>query len=272
MTTTGNNKTPSYSVQALERALDILDCFTFDRREMSLIEIVRQTGLNKTTAKRLLSNLTYRKYLQQDPRTKRYKLGLRLFELGGIVFSSFSLRKAAAYPMSRLQNQTGSTILLGVVMENQLVYVDKREGNGMIRISSEIGWRRSLNFGMLGMVLMAYLDLENVDMILEEYPLVAYTPNSITDIHKFKVRLEEIRKQGYVIEMGEAVEGTIGIAAPIRDYTRKVIAALGLVLPVGQGTSKKAVNDLSNRVKEACDMISADLGYTGGNKESFLVD
>ena len=135
------HKKTSYTVQALERALNILDCFTFQKREMRLSEVVQETGLNKTTAKRLIANLAARGYLQQDPKSKHYQLGLRLFELGGIVFSSFSLRKAAAYPMSHLENSTGATVLLGAIMEDQLVYMDKREGKGMIRISSDIGWR-----------------------------------------------------------------------------------------------------------------------------------
>ena len=81
-----------YRVQALERALDILDCFSFQNREMTLSGIAEATGLNMTTAKRLISNLTNRGYLQQNQDTKSYQLGMRLFELGGIVFSSFSLR------------------------------------------------------------------------------------------------------------------------------------------------------------------------------------
>jgi DNA-binding IclR family transcriptional regulator len=147
-----NDKKSIYKVQALERALDILDCFSFQDRELSLTDVVQRTGLNKTTVKRLISNLTTRGYLQQDPQSKKYQLGMRLFELGGIVFSSFSLRQAASYPMTRLQNEAGATVLLGVSMEDQLVYVDKREGQGMIRVSSEVGWRRPLNYGMLGMI------------------------------------------------------------------------------------------------------------------------
>lgn len=73
------NEKSVYRVQSLERALDILNCFTFQNREMSLSEVVKLTKLNKTTAKRLISNLTYRGYLQQDLNTKRYQLGLRLF-------------------------------------------------------------------------------------------------------------------------------------------------------------------------------------------------
>jgi len=256
-----NHKEPLYKVQALERALDILDCFSFQNKEMRLSDVVNQTGLNKTTVKRLMANLTTRGYLKQDPRSKSYQLGLRLFELGGIVFSSFSLRKAAGYPMSRLQNATGATVLLGVMMEEQLVYMDKREGNGMIRISSDIGWRRPLHYGMLGMVLMAYLSAEKVRDVLKKCPLEYHTPYSISDEYAFKLRLEKIRKDGYIVEREEAVEGIVGIAAPIRDYSRQVVAALGVALPVGKLNEEERVKKIVDLVKNTTDAISSDLGY-----------
>jgi IclR family transcriptional regulator, KDG regulon repressor len=214
---------------------------------MNLSDMVKKTGLNKTTAKRLLSNLTDRGFLQQDPLTKQYQLGMR--------------RHAAAYPMSRLQNETGATVLLGALMDDELVYVDKREGRGMIRISSDIGWRRPLHYGMLGMVLMAHLDPKEVRTILKKSPLKAYTPFSITDEDAFSLRLEEIRKRGHVVEQQEAVEGVVGIAAPIRDYSRKVIAALGIAVTLGQNHTEKDRNQLVDRVKRTCDDISHDLGY-----------
>jgi DNA-binding IclR family transcriptional regulator len=250
-----------YRVQALERALDILDCFTFQNRDLNLTEIVGQTGLNKTTVKRLISNLTSRGYLQQDPRSKRYKLGMRLFELGGIVFSSFSLGEAAASHMSRLEKKTGATVLLGTIMEDQLVYVGKREGTGMLRISSDIGWRRPLHYGMLGMTLMAFLDGEHVKEILAKYPLEAHTPITITDRTAFSLRLEEIRRQGYVVEQGEVVEGVTGIAAPIRDYSRQVIGALGIAFAGNRKHLEKGLDQCVDQVKSACEEISASLGY-----------
>ncbi len=254
---------PTYKVQVIDRLLDILDCFTFDNMEMSLMELVKMTGLNKTTVKRILSNLVQRKYLQQDPGTKKYKLGLRLFELGGIVFSSFSLRKSSEQYMDYFRELTGSTILLGVMMEEQLVYIDKREGNGLIRISSEIGWRRPLNYGMLGMVLLAYQDEAFTKKILNKDPLKPYTKNSITDNRKFFARLSEIRNQGVVIEREEAVEGVIGIAAPIRDNASKTIAALGIALPISQNTSEEYTKVLSEKLKKACLDISNNIGFKG---------
>jgi DNA-binding IclR family transcriptional regulator len=256
-----NSQNSIYKVQALERALDILDCFSFQDRELTLTEVVYRTGLNKTTAKRLVANLTSRGYLQLDPQTKKYMLGMRLFELGGIVFSSFSLRRAAALPMSNLQSQTGATVLLGVRMEDQLVYIDKREGDGMIRILSDIGWRRPLHYGMLGMVLMAGLKPEEVTRILKNSPLERHTPFSITDEDAFSLRLEKIRDQGHVTEKEEAVEGVMGIAAPIKDYTRQVIAALGIALPVGQRILNEDLDRVVDLVKKTCGAISSDLGY-----------
>jgi IclR family KDG regulon transcriptional repressor len=250
-----------YRVQALERALDILDCFNFQNRELSLADVVHRTGLNKTTAKRLISNLTTRGYLQQDPQTGKYQLGMRLFELGGVVFSSFSLRRAAAYPMTELQNKTGATVLLGVRMEDQLVYVDKREGDGMIRISSDVGWRRPLHYGMLGMVLMASLEAREVDRTLKKYPLEAHTPFSITDADAFSLRLEEIRVQGYAVEKEEAVEGLMGVAGPIKDYSRQVVAALGIALPVGRRNLDEDLAGIVKLVKNSCEKISSELGY-----------
>ena len=250
-----------YRVQALERALDILECFSFQSREMSLTDLVNCTGLNKTTVKRLIANLTARGYLQQEPQSKKYQLGMRLFEMGAIVFSSFSLRQAAAYPMTNLQSETGATVLLGVSMEDQLVYIDKREGDGMIRISSDIGWRRPLHYGMLGMVLMASMDSKDVQKILTENPLEAHTSFSITDDESFSQRLEQIRDQGYIFEKEEAVEGMFGIAAPIRDYSRQVVAALGITLPIRTHSPTTGLDHLVALVKKTCETISSNLGF-----------
>lgn len=250
-----------YRVQALDRALDILDCFTFQRRDMSLSEVVFNTGLNKTTAKRLISNLTARGYLKQDSVTKRYQLGMPLFELGGIVFSSFDVRKTAAHPMDRLQDRTGATVLLGIMLEDQLVYLDKREGHGMVRISSDIGWRRPLHFGMLGMILMAFLEPKDLVRVLEKTPLEAHTPFSITDNDAFSLRLEEIRNNGYVFEKGEAHKDVIGIATPIRNYSRQVIAALGIALPASPSNLGINFSKFIDLLKKSSEEISSDLGY-----------
>ncbi|MFH1830689.1 MAG: IclR family transcriptional regulator [Pseudomonadota bacterium] len=255
------NNTQIYRVQALDRALDLLNCFSYQKREIKLAEMAELTGLNKTTAKRMLSNLTHRGYLQQDPESKRYRLGFKLFELGGIVHSSFSLRRAAAPHMCKLRDETGFTVLLGVEVDEHLVYLDKVEGNSLIRISSEIGWRRRLHFGMLGMVLMAYLPHEKVESIFDKYPLETYTPYSITDRHAFSLRLAKIRKEGFVVDREEMYEGLGGIAAPVWDYSRKVVAAIGVGFAFSKNLGKKEVDQIVSLVKKAAEALSSDMGY-----------
>ncbi len=131
----------------------------------------------------------------------------------------------------------------------------------MIKISSDIGWRRKLHYGMLGMTLMAHIPFEKVKNILKKYPLEAYTPFSITDEDTFSRRLEKIRKDGYIVEREEAVEGIVGIAAPIRDYSRQVVAALGVALPVVKLNEEERVKKIVDLVKNKTDAISSDLGY-----------
>ena len=251
----------SYRVQAVDRALDILDCFSFQQREWSLSEMVVQTGLNKTTVKRMLSNLCDRGYLKQDPRNKRYQLGMKLLELGGIVFSSINLRRAATSHLDRLREDTGMTVLFAVEREDQLIFIDEREGDGLMRLSSCIGLRRNLHYGVLGMVLMAYMPNERITRILQEHPLEEYTPNSLTDLDAFSLRLAQIRADGYVVEKGEALPGFCGIGAPVRDYNRQVVAAVGIAVPLSPDNHLRGEKKMVQRVRSAAEAISTDLGY-----------
>jgi DNA-binding IclR family transcriptional regulator len=256
-----SSSTLLYRSQALCRALDILDCFSQQDRELSLTDIVQRTGLNKTTAKRMLYNLVSRSYLQQNFETRRYRLGMRVFELGGIVHSSFSLRDRALPHLVNLRDRTGVTVFMGVAVEDRLVYVEKLGGTGIIQISSAIGWHANLHFGMLGMVLMAHMPESRVSEILEKHPLQAYTAFSITDPYAFRIRLAEVRSQGFAEEHNEAHEGLSGVAAPVYDYSREVIAAVGVSLPVSKNHGAEAVQQIVKEVRTAAGAISADLGY-----------
>jgi DNA-binding IclR family transcriptional regulator len=185
---------------------------------------------------------------------------MKPFELGSIVFSSFSLRKAASSHMTELQQQTSSTVLLGALMDDQLVYLDKREGDGVLRIASEIGWRRAPHHGMLGMILMAWLPPDRQAELLHKAPLLPVTPRTITDLKAFRRRLTEIANAGYVIERGEAVEGCVGVAAPIRDYSRNVIGAIGVAILEAQHDEPSIARALE-AVRHAAQRISAELGH-----------
>jgi DNA-binding IclR family transcriptional regulator len=243
--------------------MDILECFTFKKKERTLTEIVQQTGLNRTTVIRLLSHLTSRAYLVYNDRTRTYQVGIKLLELGGIALSSISLRKTAAPYLTRLRNDLGHTILLGVRMEDNLVYIDKRDGKGVMVVTSEIGRTRPLHFGMLGMVLMAHLSRQEQEVLLKKDPLKPYTRRSVTDNETFLKVLSGIKEKGYYIGREDVFEGVGGISAPIRDYRGDVVAALGFTMMLSLFDRPEVEAETLKKVKETVLAISKDLGYTG---------
>jgi len=201
------NKTEAFYNRSLERALQILNAFGSERKPLTLAQLSESLGLSKATVLRLCSTLVKYGFLKQDPESRHYALGLKLFELGSIVLSSLSLREVASRYLTQLQVRLGKTVFLGILAEDELLYMDKREDAGMgISFTSNIGRRRPPYWGMLGPVLMAYLPDDEVDRLLKEHPLVRITKKSYVDNGAFKEWLREIRRQGYVVEDETALE------------------------------------------------------------------
>jgi DNA-binding IclR family transcriptional regulator len=157
---------------------------------------------------------------------------MKLFELGGLIYKSISLRTSTDSLLSKLRDETGLTVLLGNIVDGFLTYLDKWEGKNPVRISSRIGRRRPPHFGMLGQTLMAFSPPAEVERLMQLHPLEAYTSQSITDPGMFQKRLETIRENGYVIEFEEAWIGIWGVAAPIWKAGKKLAGAIGIAVPI----------------------------------------
>jgi len=266
------SKGKSFFNRSLERALQILSVFSFEKREFTLGELSQTLHIPKATVHRLCSTLIDYGFLKYDENAHTYSLGLTLFTLGSIVSASFSIRKAASRHLTELQSKTDETVYLSILQDDELVCIDKREDlRKPIRLASDIGTRRPPIFGMLGQVLMAYLEDKEMERLLANYPLRKFTKRSITDKTIFINKLRKIREQGFNIEKGEAVNGSgIGVAAPIRDHTGQVVAAVG-VGTISKPEGKKVMNALTNNVCEAAKRISAELGYDGGKEKRLAV-
>jgi DNA-binding IclR family transcriptional regulator len=251
--------------RSLERALQILCAFSTERQALTLAQLAEIVKLPKATTLRLCLTLREYEFLRHDQQTKQYSLGLKLFELGGIVFSNFSLRRVASPYLTQMQAKLAKTVFLGIMQDEELVYIDKRDDlRNPIRFASHIGTRRQPYFGMLGQLLMAFLPESEVDELLKKKPLAALTKKSITDIAAFKQRLMDIRRNGYFIDEGEAIDGITGISAPVRDYTGKTVAAIG----VGFISTSQDERDRSLIIKEVVTTarkISQELGHVGKN-------
>jgi DNA-binding IclR family transcriptional regulator len=266
-----SERAAAYQVRVLDRAIDILDALTARRTDMGIREIVEATGLNRSTAIRLAANLERRGLLQQDPATGRYRLGHRLFEMGTVVQSSHSLLQAAAAPLGALVQRSGATIILAVRNGDYCVTVDKRQGVGdgfaMVSMPDEVGTIRPLNYGPIGQVFLAYLPPEEVGRLLDRYPLERYTPYSILDRQRLLDRLPRVVGEGYAMEVNEVVEGLMGVAAPIFDFSGETVGALSLGLPATRENDKLFLDEAIDNLKRAAAEVSANLGYTAGTSD-----
>jgi IclR family transcriptional regulator, KDG regulon repressor len=257
---------PAYQVRVLDRAIDILECFTPGRRELGLPEIVRMTGLNRSTARRLAANLVRRGLLQEVAMTGRYRLGLRLFEMGSIVAGSFSLLEAAAGPVAHLEETLSGTILLAAPSEDHFVIIDRREcvrdGVAMVSMRSQIGTVRPLTYGPIGRVFLSARSGQDVLDLLRKYPLERATPYSITE-DEFLDRLPAVLQAGYETDVNEIVEGIMGIAVRIVDSSGATAGVLCLGLPATREKDAAFLELALAKLKEASAAISVNLGYGG---------
>jgi len=266
-----NNETRSdkgFYNRSLERALQILCAFTSDRTAYTLTQLTEAVKLPKATTIRLCSTLMKYGFMKFDHTSMQYSLGIKLFELGSIVYASLSLRKTASPFLQQLQVRSGKTVFLGILENDELVYLDKRESPGNpIRFASQIGRIRPPYFGMLGQVLMASLPDDEVDRILEKTPLTAHTKRTTTDPYEFREKLARIRKQRYLVEEGEAIEGISGIAAPIHNFTGAAVAAIGVSF-ISSSVDARGREALVTEVLKAAEAISQEMGYGGARGHS----
>lgn len=249
-----------YSIRAIARALDVLNVFSRGENKFSLDEITKEAGLSKPTTFRILSTLQQYKYVVLDPVEGRYRLGSVFLSLGAAALGSVSLKGIAKPHLSGLRDELQTTVLIGTIMDDMLVYLDKVECAGPVRIAADIGLRRDPpNFGMLGMTLMAFLDEGEAQRLIRLSPLKAYTGKSIVDTQKYLERLLDIRSQGYTVEFGEAIEGVWGIGAPVRNSNREVVAAVGAALPMSS-ISDARVQEVVAKIQKCAAAISSELG------------
>jgi IclR family transcriptional regulator, KDG regulon repressor len=250
---------PRYRIQAIERAVSILNAFSSEDPELGVTELAERLGLHKSTVHRFMVNLDAAGLVERNPRSGRYRLGLRIFELGGLVMQQMNLWDEALPFLEGLVRDTGETGHLAVLDGGEAIYIERVEARRALRVPSAIGRGYPAHATNLGKVLLADLPPEQVEAIVAERGLAAYTPHTITDPLELEAELERIREHGYAIDNEEYDEGLRCIGAPVRDHSGRVVAALGIGGPVTRITPER-VGELAGLVMGAARGLSRRLG------------
>ncbi|MFP4660570.1 MAG: IclR family transcriptional regulator [Halanaerobiales bacterium] len=249
---------PGQFVKSLDRSLSIIEELVFSDKNLGVTELSNRLGIHKSTIHRLLATLSYRGYVEQDE-YGRYKEGLKLFEIGGIVLNKLDLRKRIKPYLVQLQQETKETIHLGILDGKEIVYIDKEETTETIRMYSEVGRRIDAYCTSLGKVLLAYKNID-INKLYKDETLRKYTQSTITDRQELSSHLAKVRKQGFAVDNEEQEQGIRCIGGPIFDYRGEISAAFSIAGPTTRMTVQRVAN-LAKKVIEYSRVISSSMGY-----------
>ncbi len=250
-------------IARVANALDILEAFDYEHEDRRIAELARKLNLHKNRIFRLLATLETRGYVEQDKESGNYRLGSRTFEVGNVFLHHLGIRRQAHPMLVELVGKCNETAYLAVLDGPEVIYVSMHETTHSVRIAPKLGHRLPAYCTAAGKCQLAYESRDKLDEMLRGHPLTARTEKTISDYEDFFTHLREIGRNGYATEDEEWEWGVRSVAAPIRDYAHRVIAAVAVSGPSSRIPPERIDGELIPLAREAAARISQRLGYEG---------
>ncbi|MFD1414519.1 IclR family transcriptional regulator [Oceanobacillus jeddahense] len=227
------------NVQSVERAVDLLFCFSMDEYELSISDFVDKTKLNRTTVFRILQTLKVKGIIIQNEQTGLYRLGYEFIRMAQIVNENLDIRQDALPYLKKLSKETKETVSLNIIRAKRRICIEKVDGTEDIRQFVELGYPYYLVKGASGKVLLAFNSKEYAEEALKEWESVHGT---IINREEFYQELESIRENKVAISDSDRVFGAYSVSAPIIGPDEKPIAGISISgLSIRLTEEKKAV-------------------------------
>jgi IclR family acetate operon transcriptional repressor len=239
-------------VAAVERSLDVLEALADEGGELGTNELARRTGVNASSVSRVLATLSARGYVEHVEETGRYRLGLRLLQLGNVVLGSLDVRRVAHPELERLVGETGETATLSLPGERDAVTVDFVQSASSVQSVARLGRPSVVHATAAGKVLLAFGGAP-----LPTGRLERFTQRTLADPRKLADAVARVRDQGWAEAAGERERDLNAVAAPIFGADGELAGILGLQGPegrFGRAARRAAVDPLlarSNAVSKA---------------------
>lgn len=255
---------PRYS-QSLERGLAILVCFTPERSVLGIADIADELGMSRSTTHRYVSTLVALGYLEQGA-SRKYRLGLRVTDLGMSALNSMGLREHSHPNLEELRKRTGFTVNLSVLDGANIVYVDRarsfRRGQSKIDLGLRLGSRLPAYCTSMGKILLAYLPEPELRVRIDEMTLTRRAPNTITNKGGLRRESEQVLKKGFAVNDEELVPELRSMSVPVRNEAREVVAAINMAAHTSMISLEEMVDTLSSHLVSTADRVSAQLGFS----------
>jgi IclR family KDG regulon transcriptional repressor len=245
----------TYNVRAVERAMQILSSLDGENPERGVSEIAQATGLHKATTHRIVMTLLNCGFLERTADGERFRLGLRLVELGLGALRGLDLRRAAFPYMQQLVERFDETCDLGIFDRGRVLYVEVVHSEHSLTITTRVGRRLPVHCTASGKVFLAFLPSEVVEPIFSA-PLPVCTEKTITSPARLREELEATRQRGYALDDEEFEVGIRAVSAPICDIDGNVIAAMSMPGPSKRLTPER-IPEIAEALVETANAVSA---------------
>ena len=245
-------------VQSLGRAFAILEEIARTREGIGLADLSKHVGLHNSTTFHLVKTLVGLGYVRQL-KDKRYRVGRPLFALAASALDDVEMVSLATPILEELSRETGEASHFGVRMGDQVIVTARTSGTGAFQLTDRVGVVRPAHCTALGKVILAGLTDDQLSRYLARADLKPFTPKSITEISVLRRDIDEVRRAGMAVDDGEFDAEVRCVALPVRDFTGRIIGAIGISGPVWRLTIQ-ALQSRAKLVEQAASRLSAEFG------------
>jgi IclR family KDG regulon transcriptional repressor len=249
-------------VQSIGRAFAIIEEIARNRDGIGLAELSKRVGLHNSTTFHLVKTMVSLGYVRQLKDSKRYRIGRPLFALAASALDEIEMMSLATPVLDELARATGESAHFSVPMGDAVVVLARTSGPGAFQLTDRVGVVRPAHCTALGKIMLAALVPDQFARYLQRAELKAYTPKSITSAEQLAREIAEVRRAGLAIDDGEFDSELRCAALPVRDFSGRVIGAIGISGPVWR-LSIEALQKRARIVRAAADRLSAEFGYAG---------
>lgn len=249
-----------YFIEALYRGLRILEVFSEDSNALSLVEIATASNLDKSTAFRFVHTLEELGYLERDPDSKRYRPGLKVLKLGFSAINHLDIVQLARPYLQALSAETDEATNMALRDGPEIVYVARISPLQLVNINLRVGSRLPVHCTSMGKVLLLDLEPAALEQLLGPGPYSAYTPQTVTTLEALIAELSEAQHKGYAVGDEELTVGMRSVAAPLRNASGEVTAAINISVSSARVSRAALDAHLAGPVVDTARQISTALG------------
>ena len=246
-------------LQSVDNALRIFELFMDSVKELGLTEISQRLGLGKSTVHRLLSTMEAREFIEQNPETGRYRLGVKIIHIGASKLGSISIIDECHPILEELSAVTGESAHLSFYSNGRTTFVDKVKGANPAVMASMIGYSTPAYASASGKIFLAFMPRDELDALLRVVEFTPRTPFTITSRVDLLDILEKVRVHGYSEDQQEGDEGLVCFAAPVWGYENKLLASMSVSGAATRMNSRKDM--LVGEIMDAAQKASRRCGW-----------